>query len=77
MSYKKKEDYLPLHEVSTQVQDPPKIIEIKTHLNTSCVKLPVTSRVNRLYLKCIHMAKKFAYSRGGTHSLTNNANMVG
>ena len=73
----KKEVYLPLHEVSTEVQDPHKIMVVKTHLNTSSVKLPVTSRVNPQYLKRIHMVEKYAHRRGVIHSLTNTANMVG
>ena len=58
------------------LHEPPKIMEMKTHLTISSVKLPVTSRVNTPYLKCIHMIEKHAYIRGVIHSLTNNANMV-
>ena len=72
----KKDVYVPLHEVWTEVQGPPKIMEVKTHLNTSNVKLPVTSCVNSPYLKCIHMVEKSAYSRGVIHSLTNISKVV-
>ena len=62
---------------TTVLHGPPKITEAKTHLNTSSVKLPVTSRVNPPYLKCIYMVEKKAYSRGVIFSLTNNVSMVG
>ena len=58
MSYKIKEDYLPLHEVSTIVHDPPKIIDVNSLISTSCLRLTVTPRVNPPYLKCIHMVEK-------------------
>ena len=42
---KKKEDYLPVHEVYNIIlHDRLKFDEIKIHLNTSSSKLPVTSR---------------------------------
>ena len=74
---RKKEHNLPLHEVSTIVHDLPKFEDVKSLLNTSSVKLPVASRVNPPYLKCIHMVEKYVYSRGVNDSLTNNAKMVG
>ena len=43
---KKKDVYLPLHELLTKVQDPSKIVEVKAPVNTSSVKVPVTSRVS-------------------------------
>ena len=73
----KKEDHLPLHEVLTIVQDPPKIVEVKSPLNTSSSRLPITSRVNSPHFKCIHMVGKYAYSRDVIESLTSNANIVG
>ena len=72
----KVEVYLPLHEVSFKVEDPPEIMEVKTPLNTSNVKIPVTSRVKLPYSKCIHMVLMYAYSIGVIHSSTNIANMV-
>ena len=77
MSYKIKEDYLPLHKAWTIVPDPPKIMDVNSPLNTSSLKFLVTSRVNPPYLKCIHMVEIYAYSRGVIHSLTNDVNMVG
>ena len=73
----KKEGYLLLHEVTIIIHYPPTIIEVKTLLNTTKVKLPVASCVNSPYLKCIYMVEKYAYSRGVILSLTNNANKVG
>ena len=73
----KKEGYLLLHEVTNIVPYPPKIIEVKTHLITTKVKLPVVSRVNQANLECIYMAEKYACSRGVIHSLTSNANVEG
>ena len=52
-------------------------MEVKTHLNTSSVKLSVTARVNPTYLKCIYIVGKITNSKGVIHSVTNNANMVG
>ena len=72
-----KEDYLPLHEASTIVHDPPKVMDVNTLLSTSSLKFPVTSRVYPPYMKCKHMVEKKAYSRGVIHSLTNNPNMAG
>ena len=72
---KKKQVYLPLHKVSTKIPNPHIIMEVKSHLNTSSVRLPVISRVSPPYLKCIHMVEKYACSRDVIHSLTNNANM--
>ena len=66
-----------MHEVTIIVHYPPKIIEVKTYLNTTKVKLLVASRVKLPYLKCRYMAEKYAYSRGVIFSITNNANMVG
>ena len=51
--------------------DPPKRMEVKTHLIASTVKLPVTP-----WLKFIHMVEKYAYIRGVIDSLTINVNMV-
>ena len=73
----KKEDYHPLHEVYSYITRSTRNYGSKTHLNTSTAKLPVTSRVNPSHLKYIHMVEKYAYTRGVTDSLTNNANMVG
>ena len=56
--------------------DPPKTMEVKTHLNTSTVKLHVSSRVSPTYLKYIHMVEEYACSGGVIHSLKNNANLV-
>ena len=58
MSYKIKKDYLPLHEASNIVHDQPKIMDVISLLSTSNLKIPVTSRVNRPYFKCIHMVEK-------------------
>ena len=54
----------------------PKLNEVRTNLNISIVKLPVTSRVNPPNMKCLHTVEKYAYSRGVTHSLPNTANMM-
>ena len=40
------------------IQYPTKIMEVQTPLNTKKVKLPVTSRVNPSYVKCIYMVEK-------------------
>ena len=77
MSYKIKEDYLLLLEPWTIVPDPPEIMVVNSPLNTSSLQLPVTSRVNPLYLKRINMVELYTYNRGAIHSLTNNVNMVG
>ena len=58
VSYKIKEDYLPLHETSTIVHDQPKYIDVNSLLCTLSLKFPVTSRVNPPNLKCIHMVEK-------------------
>ena len=58
------------------LHDKLKNIEVKTHLNISSVKLPVTPRVNPPYLRSIHRVEKYTFSGGVIHSLTNNANMV-
>ena len=57
--------------------DPPKIMEVKTDLNISSIKLPVTQRFKPPYLTYIYMVEKYAYSRGVIHSLTNTASLVG
>ena len=77
VSYKIKEDYLPLHEAWTLVPDPSKTMDVNSPLNTPSLKFPITTRVNPPYLKCIHMIEIYAYSRDVIHSLTNNVNMVG
>ena len=59
------------------LHDPPKIMEVKTQINTSSVKHPATSRVDQPYLKCIYMIEKNADSRNVIYSVTNTANMVG
>ena len=51
-------------------------MELRSRLNTTSISLPVTSRVNQSYLKCIYMVEKHAKIRG-VSSLTINANMVG
>ena len=51
-------------------------MEVKSCLNTSSVKLPVTSRVNPTYLKCIYMVKKYVNIRAVIYLITINANMV-
>ena len=58
------------------VYHPPKNMEVKTRLNTTGVKLPVTSPVNPPFFKCIYMVEKFAISRDLIHSLTKNAIML-
>ena len=58
LSYKIKEDYVPLHEASTIVHDPPKNMDVNSLLSTSSLKFPLTSRVHPPYFKCIHMVEK-------------------
>ena len=41
------------------VHYPSEIVEVKTHSITSSLKLPVTTRVNPPYLKCIHTDSPF------------------
>ena len=52
-------------------------MEVKSCLNTTSVKLPVTPRVNPPYLKCINMVEKYPNIRGVNPFLQINANMVG
>ena len=54
-----------------------KIVAVKFCLKTASVKVPVTSRVNPLCLKCMYMIGKYANSRDVILSLTNNAIMGG
>ena len=52
-------------------------MEVNFCLNTTSVKLLVTSRVNPPYLKCIYMVEKYANTRGVNPLLINIANMFG
>ena len=52
-------------------------MEIKSPLNTTSIKLPVTSRVSPSFLKWMYIAEKYVVSRDVIHSVTNIPNMVG
>ena len=58
------------------VYHPPKIMEVKTRLNTTGVKLPVASRVNPPFFKCLLMVERYVKSRDVIHCLTNNEIML-
>ena len=51
-------------------------MELKSCINTTSVKLPVTYRINQRYLKCTYMVEKYAKIRGVNPFLTANANTV-
>ena len=64
MSYKKKrKNTFHYMRYTNILHEPPKIMEEKTHLNTSTVKLPVTSRVNPPSMKNMDIVEKYDYSR--------------
>ena len=52
-------------------------MEVESCLNTTSLKLPVTTLVNPPYMKCIYKVEKYANIRGVIFLLTINANKVG
>ena len=70
MSCQKKECYLPLHEMRIYSVSPTQKYRTKILLKYKSVKIPVISRANPPYLKCIYMVEKYANIRGVNPFLT-------